>query len=132
MSRMRKFWIVAAALLLLVLPTSLAGTASVPVLQLQDAIGPATTLGAATPVAIDPPGATGEGKGENKQAAAALLEAARMLAQQPEAMQLRYLQTMTQVAGDRASTIVFPLPMDLLGPLLARARPAPPTAPGSA
>ena len=56
-----------------------------------------------------------------KQAAAALLEAARMLAQQPEAMQLRYLQTMTQVAGDRASTVIFPLPMDLLQPLLARA-----------
>ena len=57
-----------------------------------------------------------------KQAAAALLDAARMLAQQPEAMQLRYLQTMTQVAGDRASTIVFPLPMDLLGSLLGRDR----------
>ena len=56
-----------------------------------------------------------------KQAAAALLEAAQMLAQQPEAMQLRYLQTMTQVAGDRASTVIFPLPMDLLQPLLARA-----------
>jgi hypothetical protein len=42
-------------------------------------------------------------------------------AQQPEAMQLRYLQTMTQVAGDRASTVIFPLPMDLLQPLLARA-----------
>jgi regulator of protease activity HflC (stomatin/prohibitin superfamily) len=55
-----------------------------------------------------------------KQAAAALLDAARMLAQQPEAMQLRYLQTMTQVAGDRASTIVFPLPMDLLGSLLGK------------
>jgi len=55
-----------------------------------------------------------------KQAAAALLEAARMLAQQPEAMQLRYLQTMTQVAGDRASTVVFPLPMDLLGALLGK------------
>ncbi len=53
-----------------------------------------------------------------KQAAAALLEAARTLAQQPEAMQLRYLQTMTQVAGDKTSTLVFPLPMDLLGPLL--------------
>jgi regulator of protease activity HflC (stomatin/prohibitin superfamily) len=60
-----------------------------------------------------------------KQAAAALLDAARMLAQQPEAMQLRYLQTMTQVAGDRASTIVFPLPMDLLGSLLGKGR-APP------
>ena len=56
-----------------------------------------------------------------KQAAAALLEAARMLAQQPEAMQLRYLQTMTQVAGDRGSTVIFPLPMDLIQPLLARA-----------
>ena len=60
-----------------------------------------------------------------KQAAASLLEAAQMLAQQPEAMQLRYLQTMTQVAGDRASTIVFPLPMDLLGSLLDKARPGP-------
>jgi regulator of protease activity HflC (stomatin/prohibitin superfamily) len=57
-----------------------------------------------------------------KQAAVALLEAAQMLAQQPEAMQLRYLQTMTQVAGDRASTIVFPLPMDLLGSLLSKTR----------
>ncbi|AMO24872.1 slipin family protein [Ramlibacter solisilvae] len=55
-----------------------------------------------------------------KQAAAALLDAARMLSQQPEAMQLRYLQTMTQVAGDRASTLVFPLPMELLGTLLAK------------
>jgi regulator of protease activity HflC (stomatin/prohibitin superfamily) len=57
-----------------------------------------------------------------KQAAAALLEAAQMLAQQPEAMQLRYLQTMTQVAGDRGSTIVFPLPLNLLGSLLGKDR----------
>ena len=56
-----------------------------------------------------------------KQAASALLEAAQMLARQPEAMQLRYLQTMTQVAGDRASTVILPLPMDLIQPLLARA-----------
>jgi hypothetical protein len=33
-------------------------------------------------------------------------------------MQLRYLQTLTQIAGDKASTIVFPVPMDILGPLL--------------
>ncbi len=52
-----------------------------------------------------------------KQAAAALLEAARTLAQQPEAMQLRYLQTMTQVAGDRATTVVLPLPLDVLAAL---------------
>jgi regulator of protease activity HflC (stomatin/prohibitin superfamily) len=49
-----------------------------------------------------------------RQAAAALLEAAQMLARQPEAMQLRYLQTLTQVAGDRGATILFPLPTDLL------------------
>ena len=60
-----------------------------------------------------------------KQAAAALLEAARMLSQQPEAMQLRYLQTMTQVAGDRGSTVIFPMPMDLIGSLLGKGR-APP------
>jgi hypothetical protein len=36
-----------------------------------------------------------------------------MLAQQPEAMQLRYLQTLTQVAGDRGSTVILPLPMHL-------------------
>ncbi|MGD7413163.1 slipin family protein, partial [Ralstonia pseudosolanacearum] len=40
------------------------------------------------------------------QAAEKLLEAARMLAQQPEAIQLRYLQTLTQIAGDKSSTIV--------------------------
>ena len=49
------------------------------------------------------------------QASEKLLEAARMLAQQPEAIQLRYLQTLTQIAGDKSSTIVFPLPMEVLG-----------------
>jgi regulator of protease activity HflC (stomatin/prohibitin superfamily) len=48
-----------------------------------------------------------------KQASATLLEAAQMLSQSPQAMQLRYLQTLTQIAGDRSSTIVFPLPIDL-------------------
>src|SRR3954471_3205779 len=48
------------------------------------------------------------------QASQKLLEAAQMLAQQPEAIQLRYLQTLTQIAGDRSSTIVFPLPVDIL------------------
>ena len=52
------------------------------------------------------------------QASEKLLQAANMLAQRTEAMQLRYLQTLTQIAGDKASTIVFPLPMDLLSPLL--------------
>ena len=48
------------------------------------------------------------------QASEKLLEAAQMLARQPEAIQLRYLQTLTQIAGERSSTIVFPLPMDML------------------
>src|SRR5499426_1583967 len=48
------------------------------------------------------------------QASKTLLEAARMLAQQPQAMQLRYLQTLTQIASDKSSTIVFPVPMDVL------------------
>jgi regulator of protease activity HflC (stomatin/prohibitin superfamily) len=48
------------------------------------------------------------------QAAQKLLEAAQLLAQQPQAMQLRYLQTLTSIAGDKSSTIVFPVPMDLL------------------
>jgi regulator of protease activity HflC (stomatin/prohibitin superfamily) len=57
-----------------------------------------------------------------KQAAQSLLEAARMLAQQPEAMQLRYLQTLTQVAGDRGSTIVFPLPMHMFQAMIGGTR----------
>jgi len=53
------------------------------------------------------------------QASEKLLQAAEILAQRPEAMQLRYLQTLTQITGDKASTtIVFPVPMDLLRPLL--------------
>jgi len=55
-----------------------------------------------------------------QQAAQKLLEAATTLAQRTEAMQLRYLQTLTQIAGDKVSTIVFPVPMDLLGPLLGK------------
>ena len=51
------------------------------------------------------------------QASEKLLEAARMLSQQPEAIQLRYLQTLTQIAGDKSSTIVFPLPREVLGAL---------------
>lgn len=53
-----------------------------------------------------------------KQAAQTLREAAEMLAQEPAAMQLRYLQTLTQVAGDKSSTLVFPVPVDLLGGLI--------------
>jgi regulator of protease activity HflC (stomatin/prohibitin superfamily) len=54
------------------------------------------------------------------QASEKLLQAAQMLAQKSEAMQLRYLQTLTQIAGDKSSTIVFPVPMELLTPLLGK------------
>ena len=47
------------------------------------------------------------------QASKTLLEAAQMLARAPQAMQLRYLQTLTHIAGDKSSTIVFPVPMDI-------------------
>ncbi|MFJ4290635.1 slipin family protein [Cupriavidus sp. NPDC089707] len=47
------------------------------------------------------------------QASTKLLEAAQMLAKAPEAMQLRYLQTLTQITGEKSSTIVFPLPVDM-------------------
>jgi regulator of protease activity HflC (stomatin/prohibitin superfamily) len=49
-----------------------------------------------------------------QQAAAKLVEAAQLLSVQSEAIQLRYLQTLTEIAGERSSTIVFPLPVDLL------------------
>ena len=52
------------------------------------------------------------------QAAEKLLQASNIIAQQPQALQLRYLQTLNDIAGNRTSTIVFPLPMDLLKPLL--------------
>jgi regulator of protease activity HflC (stomatin/prohibitin superfamily) len=52
------------------------------------------------------------------QAAEKLLQAAQMLARQPQAMQLRYLQTLGSIAGDKSTTIVFPVPMDLLSSFL--------------
>ena len=48
------------------------------------------------------------------QAAEKLAQAAEILAKQPQAIQLRYLETLTVIAADKNSTIVFPLPMDLL------------------
>jgi regulator of protease activity HflC (stomatin/prohibitin superfamily) len=50
------------------------------------------------------------------QAAEKLVQAGKMISMQPEAMQLRYMQTLTEVAGEKSSVIVFPLPIDLLGP----------------
>ena len=56
-----------------------------------------------------------------KQAATALVEAAHALGADPRAIQLRYLQTLSGLAGAGTTTIVFPLPLDLITPLLPKA-----------
>jgi regulator of protease activity HflC (stomatin/prohibitin superfamily) len=54
------------------------------------------------------------------QAAEKLAEAAKIIGTQPSAIQLRYLQTLTQISTEKTNTIVFPLPMDLIVPLLGK------------
>lgn len=56
-----------------------------------------------------------------KQAADKLLEAARILSADPKAIQLRYLQTLKDISNQQSSTIVFPLPLDLITPLVEAA-----------
>jgi regulator of protease activity HflC (stomatin/prohibitin superfamily) len=56
------------------------------------------------------------------QAAAKLGEAAEVLTRNPVAVQLRYLQTMREIASERNTTTFFPLPMDLLGPMFQTLR----------
>jgi regulator of protease activity HflC (stomatin/prohibitin superfamily) len=51
------------------------------------------------------------------QASEKLFEAAQILSKQPQALQLRYLQTLTEIANDRSNTIVFPLPMEMVDSL---------------
>ena len=55
------------------------------------------------------------------QAAAKLVEAAKMMSEQPMAMQMRYLQTLAEIAGDKNSTTIFPIPIDLIRPFLEKA-----------
>ena len=52
------------------------------------------------------------------QAAAMLVEAARQLGAEPKALQLRYLQTLADLSSEKSTTIVFPLPIDLIRPFL--------------
>ena len=56
------------------------------------------------------------------QAAEKLFQAAQILAQEPQAILLRYLETLTVIGADKNTTVVFPLPMDLVGPLLGKLR----------
>ncbi len=57
------------------------------------------------------------------QASEKLYQAAKILAQEPQAIQLRYLETLTVIGADKNTTIVFPLPMDLVAPFLERLKP---------
>jgi regulator of protease activity HflC (stomatin/prohibitin superfamily) len=74
------------------------------------------------------------------QAAAKLTEAAEIISKQPAALQLRYLQTLREISAENSSTVIFPLPIDLVRPLLEwtakkdeppRAQPSQPTEPGA-
>jgi regulator of protease activity HflC (stomatin/prohibitin superfamily) len=55
------------------------------------------------------------------QASETLAQAARMLSSQPASLQLRYLQTVTEIAAENNSTVIFPLPIDLLRPFFQKA-----------
>ena len=57
-----------------------------------------------------------------KQAAMALSEAADVMSRNPITLQLRYLQTLTEIAAEKNSTILFPMPMDVITPFLDLAR----------
>ena len=59
-----------------------------------------------------------------KQAAAMLVEAAKLLGADPRAIQLRYMQTLTELGNERSTTIVFPMPIDLLTPFVKKLGPA--------
>ncbi len=52
------------------------------------------------------------------QASAQLAQAAKVIGSEPATLQLRYLQTLTEIAVEKNSTVIFPLPIDLIGPLL--------------
>ena len=53
-----------------------------------------------------------------KQAATMLAEAANILLQEEQALQLRYLQTLKEISNERTNTIVFPMPLEFVGPIL--------------
>ena len=59
-----------------------------------------------------------------KQAAKMIAEAAHMLAEEEQALQLRYLQTLKEIANEKTNTIVFPLPLELIGPIIKKVTPS--------
>ena len=63
------------------------------------------------------------------QASEKLLQAAQILAREPQAIQLRYLETLTVIGADKNTTVIFPLPMDLVAPFLSISKAGPDRAP---
>lgn len=57
------------------------------------------------------------------QASQKLSDAAEIMSEQPQALQLRYLQTLTEIASEKNSTIIFPLPIDLIKPFIEMVKP---------
>jgi len=55
-----------------------------------------------------------------KKASGALREASEIISESPAALQLRYLQTLNSISAEKNSTIIFPLPIDLVTSLLGR------------
>ena len=56
------------------------------------------------------------------QAAQKLVDAARLMSEQPMSLQMRYLQTLAEIATEKSSTILFPIPIDLIKPFLERGK----------
>jgi regulator of protease activity HflC (stomatin/prohibitin superfamily) len=65
------------------------------------------------------------------QAADELRQAADTLSASPASLQLRYLQTLLELGADQNSTVVFPLPLDIVGPFLSALKPPSPSVPTS-
>ncbi|HEY3111632.1 MAG TPA: SPFH domain-containing protein, partial [Chloroflexota bacterium] len=57
-------------------------------------------------------------------AAQTLADAARVIGSEPQTLQLRYLQTLTEISAERNSTIIFPVPIDLLSAFFAQPAPS--------
>ena len=57
------------------------------------------------------------------QAAQKLVDAARLMSEQPMSLQMRYLQTLAEIATEKNSTIIFPVPIDLIKPFLDKIKP---------
>lgn len=58
-------------------------------------------------------------EGEMK-ASRALKEAAEVMSESPSALQLRYLQTLSEIAGEKNSTVIFPIPLDMMGAFMSK------------